>query len=261
MDLRFGYIAYGTDELYHFGAIFSAIRLQKYVPSAKIIILTDRPALYSKYDFEVLSLSESDKNEMSFGGRYHFGIKSKGLIELLKRCDKLFYLDTDMYPVGDLSGVFDRITPQLSIMRMNEGRAGAEYLELSGKGVTVGDQVLRGDEDMWNSGILGVDHSNMFLLERAYHATEKVSRILKTHTPEQFCIGVALQQEGRKINPHRSAIRNYSTSGKKKFARSQISSFFSENGNSDVMRQIEASLEVRLWRTPIDLFRQKILRT
>lgn len=54
-----------------------------------------------------------------------------------------------------------------------------------------------GAEPMWGSGLLGVHAASLPALERAYSAIEEVSQALYCHTPEQFCIGVALSQDGR----------------------------------------------------------------
>jgi hypothetical protein len=260
MKDHFGYIAYGTDEFYHRGAIFSALRLWRYCPDAKIVILTDKPAMFDRYPVETLALSEDQKAEMSFGHRYHFGIKAAGIIELLKQCDRLFFMDTDMYAVGDISGVFDRISAVHSVMRMCEGDPRGDYSKLMNAGVHLDDQVLTGSEPMWNSGLLGVHRANLPALNLAYSAMEVVSRVVKIHTPEQFCIGIALSRGGRTISRHALPIRNYNTSGQKAFARQQIGRFFSTHNASPVDQQVEAASHLRLWRGPMTFLSQKILR-
>lgn len=256
----FGYIAYGKDDLYHRGALFSALRLLHFYPTAKITILTDKPFLFEHYPLETVPLSNDQMTEMSFGNRYHFGIKAAGVIALLRQCDRLFFMDTDMYPVGDLSSVFRHISPKQSIMRMCEGRPRMDYPKLNGAQISIGDQVLTGAEPMWNSGIIGVHNANLAAMEAAYTAMAQVSRILDAHTPEQFCFGVALSQDGRKISPNRSPIRNYSTSGKKRFARRRIHEFFASKGQLAIAEQIEQAAALRLWRTPLELLRKTLER-
>lgn len=256
----FGYIAYGNDDFYHLGALFGALRLLRHTPDAKIAVLTDRPEIFAGHPVETILLTERRKAEMSFDGRYHFGIKAAGLQDLLERCNRLFFMDTDMYATGDMSGAFRRITPDHSIMRMSEGRAEGAYAALAGCGIAVGDHELDGSETMWNSGILGAHHANLPLLKAAHAAMESVSRVVKVHTPEQFCIGVALHQGGRSVGPHRMPIRNYSTSDKKQFARERILAFFRDFADSDLETRKRAAAELRLWRSPVDLIRQKALR-
>ncbi|BBD37290.1 hypothetical protein Amn_21700 [Aminobacter sp. Y103A] len=257
MHDSYGFIAYGEDELYHRGALFSALRLLHYDPAAKIRILTDKRSAFDGYPVETIELSEAQKTEMSFGNRYHFGIKAAGIMELLKGCDRLFFMDTDMYPVANVSRVFDRISPTHSVMRMCEGRPRMDYPTLAGRGIAVGDQVLTGAEPMWNSGLLGVHTSNLAALETAYSAIEQVSRVLRSHTPEQFCIGVALAQEGRTVSPHGLPIRNYSTSGKKRFARRRIEDFVVTKSHLAIAEQVNAAAALRLWRTPFDLLKKQ----
>ncbi|MBZ9795526.1 hypothetical protein [Mesorhizobium sp. ES1-4] len=194
---------------------------------------------------------------MSFGDRYRFGIKAAGIIDLLQRCERLFFMDTDMYPTGDISRSFKRISAQSSIMWRCEGRPKDPYRALEGKGLSIGGHILTGDETMWASGVLGVHHDNIPALERAHAASEKVSEIVRAHTPEQFCTGVALSQDGRTISRHRMPIGNYNTRGKKLHARKRIGAFFDLNGKLCVEQQVRQAARYRVWRTPLDLLLQR----
>lgn len=254
---RFGYIAFGKDELYARGALFSALRLLHYAPGAGISVLTDRPSVFNGYPIEAIELTAKQMTEMSFGDRYKFGIKAAGIIELLQRCERLFVMDTDIYPVGDISRCFDRISSSHSIMYRREGRPKPEYRSLQGKGITLGDRVLTGDETMWASGVLGVHHDNIPALERAYVAIERVIGVVRAHTPEQFCASVALSQDGRTIRRHRLPLRNYTTRGRKLFARQRLAAFFERVNHLPASQQIESAAKYRVWRAPLDLLTQR----
>ncbi|QKC80651.1 hypothetical protein [Mesorhizobium sp. NZP2077] len=254
---RFGYIAFGKDELYARGALFSALRLLHYTPGARISVLTDRPGVFDGYPIEAIELTAKDMADMSFGDRYMFGIKAAGIIKLLQRCERLFVLDTDIYPVGDISGCFRRISPTTSIMYKREGRPKQEYRGLRGKGIALQGQEITGDETMWASGVLGVHHDNIPALERAYSTVMKVRDFVGVHTPEQFCTGIALSQEGRSITPHHLPIRNYTTRGRKLFARQRIDAFFEQTSSLGVSEQIEQAGRYRVWRAPLDLLMQR----
>ncbi|WP_244529509.1 hypothetical protein [Mesorhizobium qingshengii] len=257
MGDSFGYIAFGEDELYARGALFSALRVMHYCPDANIKVLTDKPSIFDGYPIEAIELAAKAKTEMSFGGRYLFGIKAAGLIDLLTRCVRLFFMDTDMYPVDDISSCFSRISPSHSIMRKSEGTPKAPYRAIADKGFLLGDYKLTGSEPMWNSGVLGVHNSNLPALTDAYHAIEQMIGVVKAHTTEQFCIGVALSRHGRTISRHRLPIRNYNTRGRKLFARRRLEAFFEGNGHLGVSQQIEQAARYRLWRAPIDLWKQR----
>ncbi|QKC89989.1 hypothetical protein EB230_17425 [Mesorhizobium sp. NZP2234] len=257
MGDRLGYIAFGEDELYARGALFSALRLLHFCPDAKIKVLTDRPKIFSGYPVETIELTAARMREMSFGDRYLFGIKAAGIIQLLQDCDRLFFMDTDMYTVGDISRCFKKISPTHSVMRKCEGRPKKEYRSLAGKGLKLGDQVLTGEEPMWNSGVLGVHSANIPALTDAYHAIERMIGVVKVHTPEQFCIGIALSQGGRSISGHWLPIRNYNTRGRKLFARQRIDAFFQRIGQLGVREQAEQAARYRVWRAPTDLFMQR----
>ncbi|WP_265518162.1 hypothetical protein [Nitratireductor luteus] len=216
-------------------------------------ILSDEPDHFDPYPVEVIELSAKDKSEFSFGDRYHFGIKAAGVIQLLKRCDRLFFMDTDIYPIGSIAHAFDMVSPTHSVMRFCEGRPHYNYAKLGTADVSIGGERLAGTEPMWNSGIIGVHRSNLTLLEDAYFALRKVIAVVDAHTPEQFCVGVALSRGGRAISPHRLPLRHYSTSGKKSFAGPRIVGFFEEHGCKSVREQIELASRVRLRRSPLDL--------
>ncbi|RWF66968.1 hypothetical protein EN833_19005 [Mesorhizobium sp. M4B.F.Ca.ET.190.01.1.1] len=251
----YGYIAFGDDDLYHRGALLSALRLLHFTPHARITIATDRPQFYAEYPVETLPLSSGQMAEMSFGNRYVFGIKAGGLIELLKRTERLLFMDTDIYPVGDASKGFARISPSRSIMRLCEG-VPAGY-EIETRGLRLGDYRITGREVMWNSGIVGVHRANLPALASAYELIGSMLGVVSSHTKEQFAVGLALSQGGRKIAPHRLPLRHYNTAGKKAFARGQIARFFRDNGDLPLDQQIERSARLRLWRGPLDLWAQR----
>ena len=254
---HFGYIAFGQDELYALGALFSALRLLHYCPNASIKVLTDRPDIFHGYPIETMELTPRRMEETSFGGRYKFGIKAAGTIELLKRCDRLFVMDTDIYPAGDISKCFDRISPSRSIMWRREGRAPRPFRSLDGKGIALDGRILTGTETMWASAVLGIHRDNVSRLVHAYTTVEQMIGIVRTHTPEQFCIGIALSSDGRQISRHKLPLRNYTTKGKKLFARQRIKSFFDANGHLSVNQQIDNASNYRVSRTPADLWDQR----
>ncbi|WP_027053768.1 hypothetical protein [Mesorhizobium erdmanii] len=254
---RFGYVAFGDDALYAFGALFSGLRLLHYCPGAKITVLTDRPAIFRRYPIDVIELTAERMTEMSFGNRYLFGIKAAGIIDILRRCERLFFMDADMYPTGDISTCFSDISPSLSIMRKCEGKPKPAYRTLEEKGCLLGTRRLTGSEPMWNSGVLGVHNANIPALTDAYQTMEQMIGLVRAHTPEQFCIGIALSEGGRTIRRHRLPIRNYNTRGRKLFARRRIEAFFEANGHLCAEQQIKQAAAYRVWRAPLDLLRQR----
>jgi hypothetical protein len=257
----FGYIAYGDNELYHRGALLSALKLLHYCPGARIIVATDRSETFAGYPVETLLLTPEQKEQWSFGGLYHFGIKARAMLELLQRSDRLLFTDTDMYPVGDPSKGFQSISPTHSFMRLCEGTHRIYQNKLPGKNIRIGSQVLTGHEPMWNSGIVGIHRENVSAMVDAFAAIKAVREVTDTWAPEQFCLGVALLQKGRAISPHRLPIRHYNTRGKKAFAEPRVHAFFDAYGSAPVSRQILEAARYRLWRTPLDIWRQKRSRS
>ncbi|ESZ17535.1 hypothetical protein X735_01305 [Mesorhizobium sp. L2C085B000] len=191
----FGYIAYGENELYHRGALLSALKLLYHCPEAKIIVATDRPELFVDYPMETLLLTDMQKEAWSFSGQYHFGIKARALIKLLRMTDRLIFMDSDHYPAGFLSLGFESISPKHSVMRRLE-KPHKWTPVLEGEGLRIGEHVITGREPMWQSGILGVHRDNLPALMDAYPPMLAVHQISKIDAAEQFCIGIALSLGG-----------------------------------------------------------------
>ncbi|MGX5843102.1 hypothetical protein ACWGTI_20485 [Mesorhizobium sp. ArgA1] len=179
------------------------------------------------------------------------------MMELLRQADRLIFMDTDMYPTGDPSKGFRLITPTHSFMRLCEGPHSIYQKTLPGKNIRVGSHTLTGQEPMWNRGILGIHRENLSALVDAFAAMEAVREVTQTWAPEQFCIGVALSQNGLTISPHRLPIRNYNTRGKKAFAEPRVNRFFSAYGAAPIAQQIGRADHFRLWRTPCNLWHQR----
>lgn len=254
---HFGYIAFGQDEFFAVGALFSALRLLHYSPNASIQVLTDKPHIFDGYPIETIDLTPQRMVETSFGGRYKFGIKAAGIIELLNRSDRLFFMDTDVYPTGDISKCFGRISASRSIMWRREGRPKKSFRSLGGQAIALDGHILTGNETMWSSAVLGIHRDNLSRLVQAYAAVEQMIGIVQAHTSEQFCAGVALSSDGRKISRHQLPLHNYSSKGKKLFARRRITSFFDANGHLSVGQQIDNAAKYRVWRMPIDVWDQR----
>lgn len=256
MNDVFGYIAYGDNELYHRGALLSALKLLYLSPGAKIIVATDRPKIFASYPVETLPLAVAQMERWSFGGRYHFGIKAGAMIELLKKADRLLFMDSDHYPIKDLSFGFDAISPKHSIMRRRE-RPHAWTPKLEGKGIRIGDYVISGREPMWQSGILGVHRDNLSALLDAFPPMLAVHEISKIDAAEQFCAGIALSLGDRTISPHSLPLWHYNTRGKKAFAGPRVHAFFSAYSSAPIAEQIARAARYRLWRAPWDLWHQR----
>lgn len=254
----FGYVAYGDNETYHLGALLSALKLLHFCPTAKIVIATDRPELFEEYPVEVMPISLHQKEQWSFGGHYHFGIKAGYLIEILKVSDRLILLDTDHYPVRNPASGFDQISPTRSFMRKNEGPHSTYQSTLPGKDVRIGNYILTGSEPMWQSGIIGVHKANIGALRDAFDAMLSVRELTKTNAPEQFCIGVALSLDGRQLSAHHLPVRHYNRRLQKVVAEKRMREFLDRYSGAPIGEQIQRAGEYRLWRSPIDLLRQRV---
>ncbi|TPN83208.1 hypothetical protein FJ987_17315 [Mesorhizobium sp. CU2] len=108
------------------------------------------------------------------------------------------------------------------------------------------------------SGIMGIHHDNMPALHDAYSQMLAEHEIAKIDAAEQFCIGIAVSKAAS-ISPHHMRIGDYNTRGKKAFAGPRVLQFFKDNGSAPITDQIKRAGRYRLWRTPLEIWRQKMV--
>ncbi len=179
-------------------------------PDWRIVVYTDRPESFSTLQVASVVLDASTLQE--WAGPAGFGHRRKilALRDALQRFDgPSAILDGDTYFRRSPRRVFDRIGPGRSVMHLWEGnmdflpgpvhaelaallRSGNPLTDLSGAALPISASA-----PMWNSGVIGVDPTDMPLLDESIHLTDQLSSRSKLHTLEQFALGTVLGRETR----------------------------------------------------------------
>lgn len=268
------YIVYGDNDGYFTGARFSILTLLAHNASAaQVLILTDRPSYFSDLPATVLELSAMQKRQWSLDGRYHFRIKNRGLafvIEALKLddSDKIVAVDTDGYFTSAISELFEKINPATSTIFRNEGAIREKkrfnvYKEaLDGKTFTTpANNIYRlsPNAEMWGTLLWGFQIANKTILDTADDIMLCLLDVVNAHTIEPFALTEAIKAD-HSLFESKQYIKNYSTSGKKRFALKVLNTFFNEFSNAPIEEQIEASITVNLSRNFFQLVRSRYER-
>ena len=122
------YIVYGDNMDYYNSTKFSILTLLNYTDNANIdiVVLTENPNKFKDYPITTIKLSQTQKNDWSLDGKYHFRIKNLGLQYILKtlglsKNDKILFFDADIYFNKNPLVLFDLITDTQIVMYKNEG--------------------------------------------------------------------------------------------------------------------------------------------
>lgn len=257
------YIVYGEDQTYYDGVKFSYLTFKNWITdNCKIetVVLTEKPDLFLNYPFETLLMSQSQKNEWSLNGSYHFRIKNRGLAFVidklkLKGSDKILFLDADTYFHQSPLPLFNLIKSKQAVFYLNEGLIHKRkrfriYVEsLDGKDIDIDGEnyKLSNESAMWGSLMVGITANMRSSVDWADKLIVKFFDIVPAHTIEPFALSESLLRnysivEGKKY------VSLYSTSRKKEYARKVLSDFFSEHNSKSIEEQIQLAQQVIIKR-------------
>lgn len=268
------YIVYGPNDGYFTGAKFSILTLLAYNPSnVEVIILTDRPDFFSDIPSTILELSEEQKNQWSLDWRYHFRIKNRGLGYVidtldLNGSDKILAVDTDGFFTSNITNLFERLGPNESTIFRNEGSIRKKKRfkvykdaldQKTFKTPANKTYCMSPNAEMWGTLLWGFQVSNKKILDEADDIMLCLLNIVDAHTIEPFALTEAIKAD-HNLFESKQYIRNYSTSGKKRFALKVLNTFFNEFSNATVEEQIEASKAVNLSRNFFQLIKSRYER-
>jgi len=268
------YIVYGDNDGYFIGARFSILTLLAHNASVvQVIILTDRPSFFSDLPATVLDLSVAQQRQWSLDGRYHFRIKNRGLAFVLEALnlddsDKIIAVDTDAYFVSRISELFERMNPTSSTIFKNEGTIRKKKRfkvfkdALDGKTFKIAPNKvyrLSPNAEMWGTLLWGFQVSNKTLLNAADDIMLCLLDIVDAHTIEPFALTEAIKAD-HDLFESRQYVKNYSTSGKKRYALGVLRAFFDDFGDAPIEKQIEASKRVNLSRNFFQLIKSRYER-
>ena len=269
------YIVYGEDQTYYDGAICSFLTFQHWLlekNQIEIVVLTEKPELFSDYPVKILSMTEEQKNEWSLNGQYHFRIKNRGLAFAfdqlkLKNSDKILFFDTDTYFHKSPLPLFDLIKLNQALFYLNEGliydrvRFDIYVKNLEGRKIEIDGEYyeLSRKSAMWGSLMMGIMGDMRPSLDWADKLMLKFFDIVPAHTIEPFSFSETLLRK-YKIVEGKNFVSLYSTSRKKEYARSILTNFFHKNKGLHYDDKVLLAQKVKIKRPFSVVLSQRIKR-
>jgi hypothetical protein len=133
---------------------------------------------------------------------------------------QVLYLDTDVYFLGPVTGVFQNIADGKRYMHTKEGpvhgsdnvvfRKLSQFIKSRGNELQTGSSPIPIPEDttMWNAGVLGFLSKHGTLLNRVLEFTDSVYQEYSKHIVEQYAFSIYFSKDGT-ILPADTVIFHY----------------------------------------------------
>jgi len=199
------YMSYGRD-CYHQETMFSILSARRYMTGGEAwrpLVYTDRPGDYEWLDVDVRELTPAMMEAWIAGG-YPFRRKVACILDVLESgVGKLAFLDGDTFFKQSPQQLFERIGPGRACLHLRElrmtrrpGTAGQKLGCLFDREIVrdaAGHPVrLHPRESMWNSGVIGVDGSDIDRIRQILTLIDDIwTHDQSVHTLEQFAVGHA----------------------------------------------------------------------
>ncbi|WP_306751811.1 hypothetical protein [Paracoccus actinidiae] len=204
------YLAYGKSQ-YVYEAIFSLLTAAYFEPfdtgRIRYVVYTDQPEVFATLEGVILvRINKTKLEEWLDGSDYVHRRKLMAIVEALKTYKgKLAFIDTDTYFKRSPMRIFDRIGAGRSCLHLLEHLL---CLSRSSDARKIRDSFKRypftwsdgskaslgGDSEMWNSGVIGFDYSDIGVLREGLRLSDHLWEYSQVNTCEQFSIGVAARQ-------------------------------------------------------------------
>jgi len=258
-------IAYGRDLFYHFNALFAALRLsaaRRADDPRPIVIYTDRPKIFAHFPFDVVPITPAQMREWSLEGRYHFRIKNRVMHDVFARgFTRVLFTDSDLVFLSNPADDFAFIAPHRAVMHENEGtakRRAPAYarvppLPIAGRA----DFVITGAETMWRSSVMGLHRDMADAIDLADALICAMVGKVGVHSIEQFALGLALMEVAQ-VRESVGRYMEFSTSGKKAYARGQLFAFFQAHRFDDFESLRARAAQTSLRRPMLDAIAHKV---
>jgi hypothetical protein len=265
-------IAYGSQKGYHHGAKYQIVRLisQFGLAGRSITVVTDRPELFNRYPVDVLHLDPVRKAKWGGEGTDHFGIKLKGFVWAASQYKSgiNLLLDTDMYWTKDPKNLISRLQPSQVAMYRDEGQVlGSKNKSFQRFEVALVDREiawsggvyqLTHKSRMYGSAIIGLDYSQLDLLENAFDLFRTLSPRVAAHTVEQFSLSETLRMSGTSIVEGKTFTGDWSSTGKKNDATPVLSRFFEKEGEHEFHAHLDKWKSIAIKRPLHEIIKQKL---
>ena len=267
-------ICYGNQSGYYHGAKYQILRGYHWLKDQHVCVVTDRPELFDGYPVNVLALDQKQVNVWTLKGQNHFGIKLRGLQMAIASAPtyikRSILLDTDMFWARDPSQIEQLINTDSCALYQDEGHIKdsknasiRRYEEGLGAQRFVSDvwrYELSDESKMWGSAIIGIDHSNSYLLEKAFDLFKLLSPHVKAHTIEQFALAETLRAHKIKPLAAKHLVDHWSSIGKKNYATPLLAQFFATYGEHNFNAHLNRVNQIQIKRPLSVLLKQKIDR-
>jgi hypothetical protein len=245
------YLMFGMRSEYETELIFSALSALRWTsgtPGITLCVVTDRPSSLSRLSVDTLYVSSEEIARWTHNGRSIFRAKPCALLRVLAHyAAPCVLIDTDTYFIRNPLQLFERISPNDSLMHASDGyRIGDTQLwspilpfidEMS-----CGEVPVSRSSEMLNSGAIGLHPQNAALIEKAIVLMDR----LHAHTPifniEQFAIGAALQTK-TKVHTCEDILEHY-WGYRRPFIHLQIQRFLDASSSLELTEWIEHSASV-----------------
>ena len=230
------YLCYGISP-HAYEVIFSMLTLTRFssdqLAGVRVFALTDQPDLFLAQGVEVLPVSTATINEWK--GPFGFGHRCKILAirhvieQFGGRC---LLVDGDTYFTRPPSRVFQHIGPSRSVMHMPLGRLADSRLEMCHRFAellesdTLGGERRGGSKRgrstiQWNAGVLGLDSSDVHLLDEVLRLVDSILPTYIAPAVEQLAFSIVLSERTR-LQPAREAVFHYNVSPDRQKFRTSI---------------------------------------
>lgn len=201
------YLIYGDKREYQLElalSVLSALRFLKESEQSQdaitIGVISDRHDLGFDLPVDHILVSPEEFAAWTQGGTYNYRAK---ILALMKAIDHyqapVALVDTDTYFLDSPARLFDRVSPQASVMHNFEYEIRNKgywrpVVEQLGDGIEIDGVLVSPKSPMFNSGVIGVDAANRSLLDKALAVMDKVYALSPIFNVEQFALGVTLNQ-------------------------------------------------------------------
>jgi hypothetical protein len=265
MQIRFVYMVFGDQPVYHQQAAFSILSIlaQKQAGDS-ILMLTNHPEYYAFFGEQVKTSTITPQTLEEWKGphQYFWRIKLQAIAYAALGVDEqaIVYLDTDTFLFGDLEQMRSGLMAANSFMHLNEGSLAAHksktikkmWRHLSGKefaGIRI-----QGSHCMWNAGLVAMPAGKALpVLTKAIALCDAFCDArVSPRLIEQFSLSVSLSEQAALL-PADHYFGHYW--GNKPAWENYISSFFHLQffQNQELKEQQEAFQKLDLRSLPVHI--------